>query len=1303
MNRRDEQAAPASQARLRRRLKARIYRLRFEPLEDRTMLSGSGQLPPAIVIGRTLATPSTADTATPSPSYFVGEVENNQVTITISVYNQQADPETGVLVTDTLAPGVTLAGASQPPDRNGQDLAWSLGTIPGYERASVSMTVNLPNASTLQIDTGANAFAMLDAGAVSASTPAAALRPGNVSDPSLLASTLDANTTDPFIQEQAAQLSYDPQQIFNFLQTQIDYNSYLGSVRGARGTLWSGAGNALDVASLGVALMRASGIPSQYAQGTLSQVQAGQLIDSMFPPSYKALGAVAPGLTASDPASDPTLLSETTQHDWFQFNTGSGMQDADPLIAGSTIGQAPTTATGTFTAVPDNLEEKTEIQLSAETYSAAGALFGQGPSTTTVLDQTFDDVALVGRPITVGNFVSTQALGGLIFTTTTNTYTPYIELSDEANPDPSQDEVIHGQSYQEVLTNFPLGSQILTGLFLNITLSGPQGAPATYEKTLVDRIGFAVRQGGGGNIVLPPISPTGQPILTNNDLWTINALPGLQSPTVIGGVSDVLNKLQDQLNVLLPTVNAISSTSPLTPEQQAAVDQSGSLNREIALLGNIALTVAFARASDRATAQLETCYQTLSYDVSPRLLVASTQQNGANLSAAIDLVKDDARDIEFPGQSFGVSFFFEQMRGYFDSALEGQVLSAATGQQAVTFDAVTQALAAQGGRLVLITQDSLNVLDGLSLSPDAKARITQEVNAGFGVVAPTQMVTINGQLTVEWLQVNFATGQVISVAPNGGHQAAVEYAFALDNPLNVAAAAFIGTMDGFAVSQLKFVGLFLGGIASGKDLVDIVRDAKIELSIDLAKDYIALLGGAIPVPEGLPEWESLGAEIAKSIFGLAVKGDLFNPLQVGAEVIKLILGKTLPGFSNLSLAFDAGMVAGSAYGIYYIATTLPGDPPLFPALTAEVTSPSPVNFATGSVTVAAGPAPSHLSLTVDTSSLAVSNQIAATWSSSSASGFQVGSLERHRRDRHRCERQVGRLRHGRAGRHGSHRRDHLGQRSIQRQRHGQPLLLRAGRQPADGLRLLDDLLGHGQRDRLDHAHDRRPLDQRHHPPGRHVHDIGPIVHDRGQRAEHLAELQRFGVDHGLRRHHQSRSMDRHARGRRRPAQSFERGHLHRVLGHDHAYGRQQLGRGHPQRRRGRRAPGHGEPVGGHDQPECARDVPDESPGQPGRYLYALGPGADGLDGLDRRQWQGHRGPRTRPPGRDVPDPDHRHIQLEPGPRRSDDGERDDLADEGGPRADGRPRPALHGAVQWRGAPHGLPRHDPEPRPGRRHL
>ncbi len=502
---------PGSVRRFRSASQKRAKPLRpiFEPLEDRMMLD-TGGLPAAIVVGRTLATPSTAATSTPSPSYFVGEVQNNQVTITYTVYNEQADTDTGVLLTDTLVPGVSvveLVGDSRRHDRRAvtrserPEAGVELGTNSGLRSrkpgahgqpagAGAGLTTPFP------IDTGAQAYATLDAGAVSASTPAATLQPGNVSDPSLLASTPDANTTDPFIQEEAAALNYDPTQIFNFQHTQVGYNSYTGSVRGARGTLWSSAGNALDVASLGVALMRASGIPAQYVSGTLSQSDAQELILSMFPASYQTVGYIPSGTQTSDPANDPQLLSETESHYWFQFNTGNGMVDADPLMPGAAIGQTFTTATGTFTAVPQNLEETTEIQLVAEIYSQAAAAFGlsSGLQDTTVLDQTFNDDYLVGRPITIGNFVSSSSTG-FILTATTNTYTPYIEIGDEAFPDPSHDETITGTPYQEVLTNFPLGNQVLTGLFLNATLSGPQGPAETDQRALSDRIGYAARQG----------------------------------------------------------------------------------------------------------------------------------------------------------------------------------------------------------------------------------------------------------------------------------------------------------------------------------------------------------------------------------------------------------------------------------------------------------------------------------------------------------------------------------------------------------------------------------------------------------------------------------------------------------------------------------------------------------------------------------------------------------------------------------------------------------------------------------------
>ena len=137
------------------------------------MLDGTGvsssQLPPAIVVGRTLS------------SYTVPGIQNNQETITYTVYNEQADPETGVLLTTTLEPGVTYASATQAPVQSGQNLAWSLGTIQGFDRASVTVTVNLANPVPLQLDTGAGAVATLDGGSVKNSTAPAILNTHTIS------------------------------------------------------------------------------------------------------------------------------------------------------------------------------------------------------------------------------------------------------------------------------------------------------------------------------------------------------------------------------------------------------------------------------------------------------------------------------------------------------------------------------------------------------------------------------------------------------------------------------------------------------------------------------------------------------------------------------------------------------------------------------------------------------------------------------------------------------------------------------------------------------------------------------------------------------------------------------------------------------------------------------------------------------------------------------------------------------------------------------------------------------------------
>jgi transglutaminase-like putative cysteine protease len=84
-----------------------------------------------------------------------------------------------------------------------------------------------------------------------------------------LAATEDAQIT-PDIQALAAQLHNNPVEIYNWTHDSIDFIPTMGSIQGSARTLQTRKANAIDTASLLIALLRASGIPARYAYGTIN-------------------------------------------------------------------------------------------------------------------------------------------------------------------------------------------------------------------------------------------------------------------------------------------------------------------------------------------------------------------------------------------------------------------------------------------------------------------------------------------------------------------------------------------------------------------------------------------------------------------------------------------------------------------------------------------------------------------------------------------------------------------------------------------------------------------------------------------------------------------------------------------------------------------------------------------------------------------------------------------------------------------------------------------------------------------------
>ncbi|MDQ6955649.1 MAG: transglutaminase-like domain-containing protein, partial [Mariprofundaceae bacterium] len=88
------------------------------------------------------------------------------------------------------------------------------------------------------------------------------------SDPAYLAETAEVKIT-PAILAKAAALNHDPVAIYNWVRNNLEWLPTWGAMQTSDMTLSTLKGNAMDISSLTIALLRASGIPARYVHGTI--------------------------------------------------------------------------------------------------------------------------------------------------------------------------------------------------------------------------------------------------------------------------------------------------------------------------------------------------------------------------------------------------------------------------------------------------------------------------------------------------------------------------------------------------------------------------------------------------------------------------------------------------------------------------------------------------------------------------------------------------------------------------------------------------------------------------------------------------------------------------------------------------------------------------------------------------------------------------------------------------------------------------------------------------------------------------
>ncbi|RLJ16827.1 hypothetical protein DJ031_15245 [bacterium endosymbiont of Escarpia laminata] len=599
--------------------------------------------------------------------------------------------------------------------------------------------------------------------------------------PEWLVSTVDANHEDRFIQEKIAQLGPGAGAAFAFVRDEIGYEAYTGSLRGARGTLWSDAGNSLDQASLLIALLRGQGIEARYVQGTLSDADAKVLVLSMFDPEIlaNAVGNIPERYPKADPGSDFGLIAKAKDHWWVELEDGTQL---DPVFAD---GLARGTPTSTYFEVPDAQRHKVVIRLRAEFHNVLSNFTYQTP-----LEHSFSTPELYGKAVTLGHFVNSHQPPALIGGFKTYTYSPWL-MVDDNDTDRNNNHLIRGDNYQEFFANLPpvLANSTLTRLTLEMETQDPGKEQELRTRDLLDRLGFAARHGMGPSQAVDSENPA----LTELDLVTLLITPGFVVPELVPSHQQAVLDLTDEGSALGPEIEVLINKDPaqITAQDKELVKDYNDLNRAMLIAEGGFLTTAFQLESDFAIRKMRDSHLTLAYYDSPRITLfrSRTIQDGVDsrLQMELDLRRNHIKALPYPGQNAFNRFTFNMSKGSWDSKLEHAIVERLLAAQnpdvriAASPIAVFRAAKAQGIPLAVLTgpADITARLEGLEISNEAKARIASALREGRQVNVPETMVDLDGTPAIGWWEIDMKSGEIIAVSEDGGYQSMVEFVLIL--------------------------------------------------------------------------------------------------------------------------------------------------------------------------------------------------------------------------------------------------------------------------------------------------------------------------------------------------------------------------------------------------------------------------------------------------------------------------------------------------------------------------------------------
>ncbi len=158
-------------------------------------------------------------------------------------------------------------------------------------------------------------------------------------DPAYLAETAEVTLSDT-VKAKAAELEHNPVKIYDWVRNNIEWLPTWGAYQAADLTLSAKRGNAMEIASLTIALLRASGIPSRYVHGTIEVPKnafinwVGDFANIDAAQDYASVG----GIPTTSVTSGGQITKMRLEHIWveaaidFHPSRGAINKDADNWV-----------------------------------------------------------------------------------------------------------------------------------------------------------------------------------------------------------------------------------------------------------------------------------------------------------------------------------------------------------------------------------------------------------------------------------------------------------------------------------------------------------------------------------------------------------------------------------------------------------------------------------------------------------------------------------------------------------------------------------------------------------------------------------------------------------------------------------------------------------------------------------------------------------------------------------------------------------------------------------------------------------